>query len=200
MIVPEAYGFKSIKWLQHLVLTNDHRANDTYALRNNDPDSYMKTVTRINIHGRREYKEGEPVRLNGIAMVGLSGLSRIEYWLRPDAGTHAELDPDDLAWAEAQWKEIPFSEPPGADWGGNLPEGNLPDDILQIDSQTGRPRMWPIPYSWVLWNLTLKDLSPGTHEFRVRAVDLNGHAQPEPRPNRQSGIADVPGIQITVKG
>ena len=26
----------------------------------------------------------------------------------------------------------------------------------------------------------------------LRAVDLNGFAQPEPRPNPQSGIADIP--------
>ena len=31
MVVPWAHGFKSIKWLQHIVLTNDYKANDTYA-------------------------------------------------------------------------------------------------------------------------------------------------------------------------
>ena len=30
MLVPEAYGFKSVKWLQRVVLTNDYGANDTY--------------------------------------------------------------------------------------------------------------------------------------------------------------------------
>jgi hypothetical protein len=38
----------------------------------------------------------------------------------------------------------------------------------------------------------LENLAPGAYEFRVRAVDLNDFAQPEPRPNGQSGIADVP--------
>jgi hypothetical protein len=204
IIVPEAYGFKSIKWLQHMVLTNDHRANDVYATRNNDPDSYMKTVARIDMHGSREFEAGKPVRLGGIAMVGQSGLSRVEYWLRPDQGTHGKLDADDPAWAQAQWKEIPFAAPPGAagrdaDWGGDLPEGKLPEGVVHIDGQTGRPRMWPIPYSWVLWNVALDDLAPGTYEFHVRAVDANGFAQPEPRPNRQSGYADIAGVQITVK-
>src|SRR5438045_1188200 len=31
MIVPWAHGFKSIKWLQRVVMTNNHQANDTYA-------------------------------------------------------------------------------------------------------------------------------------------------------------------------
>ena len=34
MVVPWAHGFKSIKWLQRIVLTNDYKANDTYALQN----------------------------------------------------------------------------------------------------------------------------------------------------------------------
>ncbi|HEU5117904.1 MAG TPA: molybdopterin-dependent oxidoreductase, partial [Isosphaeraceae bacterium] len=42
MVVPWAHGFKSIKWLRRIVLTNDYRANDTYALQNNDPESHLK--------------------------------------------------------------------------------------------------------------------------------------------------------------
>jgi DMSO/TMAO reductase YedYZ molybdopterin-dependent catalytic subunit len=37
MIVPWAHGFKSIKWLQRIVLTNQFQANDTNAAANNDP-------------------------------------------------------------------------------------------------------------------------------------------------------------------
>ena len=31
MIVPWGHGFKNVKWLQHIRLTNDYRAADTYA-------------------------------------------------------------------------------------------------------------------------------------------------------------------------
>jgi len=34
VVVPKAYGFKSIKWLSHLLLTNLPTANDTYAEQN----------------------------------------------------------------------------------------------------------------------------------------------------------------------
>ncbi len=40
MVIPWAHGFKSIKWLQRIVLTNDYKINDTYAEQNNDPDSH----------------------------------------------------------------------------------------------------------------------------------------------------------------
>lgn len=43
VVVPEAYGFKSIKWLDRIVLTNLYHANDTYAEGNNDVDSALKT-------------------------------------------------------------------------------------------------------------------------------------------------------------
>ncbi|MBW8884065.1 MAG: molybdopterin-dependent oxidoreductase, partial [Planctomycetia bacterium] len=39
VVVPEHYGFKSIKWLSHIRLTNLPHANDTYANGNNDIDS-----------------------------------------------------------------------------------------------------------------------------------------------------------------
>src|SRR5438034_6387032 len=48
MVVPWAHGFKSIKWLQRITLTNDYKANDTYADEgNNDPESYLKTMARL---------------------------------------------------------------------------------------------------------------------------------------------------------
>src|SRR5262249_11327578 len=36
IVVPEGYGFKSVKWLTHVVLSNIAHANDTYAGGNND--------------------------------------------------------------------------------------------------------------------------------------------------------------------
>ena len=38
-----------------------------------------------------------------------------------------------------------------------------------------------------LWAATLKGLAPGKYALRARAVDLNGFAQPEPRPIQKSG-------------
>ena len=43
IVVPEAYGFKSVKWLTHVYLSNLHSANDTYAEQNNDIHSALKS-------------------------------------------------------------------------------------------------------------------------------------------------------------
>src|SRR5207244_664966 len=100
MIVPWAHGFKSIKWLHRLTLTNEYRANDTYANGNNDPESYLKTAAYLDT-GPEVFKAGQPMALTGTAMVGWSGLKRVEYWLRPHDGKHGRLSDDDPAWRTA---------------------------------------------------------------------------------------------------
>ncbi len=196
MIVPWAHGFKSIKWLQRITLTNEYRANDTYALANNDPDSYLKTTAYLDA-GPAVFKAGESVTVSGTAMVGWSGLKRVEYWLRADAGKHGQLAEDDPAWRTAVWQPCTL-EPPPKDWGGSLPEGVMPKDVWGFDQRTGRPKDWPMRFSWTLWSVTLNNLRPGTYEFRARAVDLNDFAQPEPRPYPKSGRNEIQSRQITV--
>ncbi len=197
MLVPEAYGFKSIKWLNQIVLTNNYRANDTYATEAGDvtyaPDPYspMKTLARLDVHANLKYRQGEPIAMHGVAVVGASGLARMEYWVCKDQGTHGQLDPDDPAWDKAEWKPARLLGRPPTDWAQGLPEGKFPEGVFQVDAATQKPRVWPLPFSWVAWNVRLDGLEAGAYEFRVRAVDLNGFAQPEPRPNPQSGIAEV---------
>jgi DMSO/TMAO reductase YedYZ molybdopterin-dependent catalytic subunit len=189
MIVPWAHGFKSIKWLQQITLTNDFKANDTYADANNDPDSYLKTAAYLD-DGPETFKVGEPIVIRGTAMVGWSGLKRVEYWLRPDSGTHGKLAPDDPVWQTARWQPCTL-EPPPDDWGGNLPEGVMPKDVWGFDPATRKPRDWPLRFSVAHWSATLKNLAAGMYEFRARTVDLNGFAQPEPRPYPKSGRNEI---------
>ena len=77
IVVPEAYGFKSIKWLSHVVLTNLPHANDTYAEQNNDVDSPLKTFAAT-IAIPREIKAGENIPVSGYAQVGIAGLSKVQ--------------------------------------------------------------------------------------------------------------------------
>jgi hypothetical protein len=140
--------------------------------------------------GPDKFKQGEPIPLQDVAMVGWSGLKRVEYWLRPDAGTHGVLDEDDPAWKTAEWKPCVI-EPPPAEWGGQLPEGVMPKDVWGFDPQTGKPKDWPLRFSWAQWSVTLKNVPAGAYEFRVRTVDLNGFAQPEPRPYQKSGQNNI---------
>lgn len=185
MVVPWAHGFKSIKWLQHIRLTNDYQANDTYAEKNNDPESHLKTAAYLD----DVVVSGRSVQVGGWAISGLSGLSHVETWLRP-AGA-AVLKDQDPAWQTAVWKRAELDPQP--DWGAVLPAGVAASEVLGFDRNTGRPMTWPLRYSMVGFSTTLRGLEPGKYEVRARTVDLNGFAQPEPRDLQKSGKN---GIQV----
>jgi DMSO/TMAO reductase YedYZ molybdopterin-dependent catalytic subunit len=197
MVVPWAHGFKSIKWLQNIVLTNDYRANDTYALENNDPESYLKTAAYIDDREASTHRGSKPVVICGTAMVGWPGLERVEYWLRGESGTHGVLADDDPAWQAARWRPCTI-EPPPSDWGGGLPDDVKPSEVWGFGPD-GKPREWPMRFSVALWSVKLEGLKPGGYEFRVRTVDKNGFAQPEPRPFAQrSGLNGIQCKQFIV--
>ena len=197
MLVPWSHGFKSIKWLQRIVLTNDHRANDTYAEANNDPESYLKTAAYFDRLQAETFASSKPITIRGAAMVGWPGLERIEYWLRPESGTHGVLADDDPAWKTAQWRPCTI-DPPPTDWKTGLPDGIYPKTIWGFDRATGAPKEWPMRFSIALWSLSLGALRPGGYELRVRTVDKNGFAQPEPRPVQQSGLNRIQCKQFIV--
>ncbi len=189
MIVPWAHGFKSIKWLQRIVLTNDYKANDTYALQNNDPESYLKTAAYLG-KGSPTFKAGMPVVIEGTAMAGWSGLKRVESWRpsRDAACTTGRRRPG--------LEDRPTCAPcalmqPPEDWDALLPEGTSPREVWGFDPATGKPRSWPLPFSTVPFT---GHGSEGPrprllrYEFRARTVDLNGFAQPEPRTYQKSGL------------
>jgi hypothetical protein len=176
MVIPWAHGFKSIKWLQRVVVTNDYKANDTYAEQNNDPESHLKTAAYLDDLPAK-IPAGQPVSISGLVISGLSGLKRVEYSLN---GGGAKVDAE-------QWIECRLENPP-KDWSSVLPAGVSSRQVLGFDPKTGKPATWPLRYSMVSWSATLKGLTRGKYAARARAVDLNGFTQPEPRPNQKAGM------------
>ena len=194
MIVPWAHGFKSIKWLQSIVLTNDYKANDTYAEANNDPESHLKTAAYA-ADMPKSFRDREPVLFRGLVISGLSGLQRVEYCLTggpaaASAGTGKDTD---------IWNPCRLEEPP-RDWRKVLPAGVSTRRILGFDAKTGKPSSWPLPYSMISWSAALNRLPPGKYSIRARAVDQNGFAQPEPRPNQKSGMNALEVREFEVMG
>ena len=182
MIVPWAHGFKCIKWLQRIELTNDYKADDTYALENNDPESRLKTAAYVEQSGTPKFAKGAPVVLRGVAIAGWSGLAGIEVISLPAA---PETPPaDDAAW-NLGTKLKAAIDPPPRDWGGEI-KGADPGAWFGFDA-AGRPKEWPLRFCIAHWTATASGLPAGKHVYRVRAVDGNGRVQPSPRPNEQSG-------------
>jgi hypothetical protein len=193
LIVPDGYGFKSIKWLQRVLLSNDPAPNDTYAGQNNDVDSTMKTFARF-ITAPQTLQPGEQAALTGVAQVGMSGLSKVQFCLRP-AGQPSS--PDDTYLTKADWQDADILPPPER-WGGGLPDGRLPPIPRQFDDH-GKPRTWPLRYTIAHWATLLTAPAAGQYELCCRTIDANGIAQPLPRPLPKSGRNHIQRIGLTVQ-
>lgn len=184
MVVPWSYGFKSIKWLQQVFVTNNPRNTDTYAEGNNDPEAVLKSAAYPDpVPGR--LPADRPAVFTGVVMCGPSGVRRVEYWVRRVEPASPALADDDPEVLRAPWAECPLDPQP--DWARAMPAGVRPHDVLGFDRATGRPQSWPLRYSVCSFAATVRGLAAGRYEFRARAVDLNGFAQPEPRPLQKTG-------------
>jgi len=194
VVVPEAYGFKSVKWLTHVMLSNLFHANDTYAQGNNDIDSPLKTfAATLFVPG--DIKREEPIPVTGYAQVGISGLSRVQVWAHPSS---KKWPADDPYFTTAPWTDARILPPPQR-WGGALPGDTIPKDTLGFAPDTGRPRAWPMRLGKVHWAALLPGLAPGEYTLRCRTVDEKGHAQPLPRPFRKSGHCSIEAVPIKIK-
>ena len=194
IVVPEGYGFKSIKWLSHVVLSESPYANDTYAEQGNDIDSPMKTFAAT-IDPPTEVAAGAKIPVAGYAQVGISGLSKVQAWIQP-AGER--LAGGDRYFSNAPWVDMEILPPP-TNWGGDFPDGKIPSPTLGFDPATGQPNTWPLRLAMVHWAGVLPGLPAGKYTLRCRAVDEKGIAQPMPRPFRKSGHAAIEQISVVVK-
>ena len=192
MVVPEAYGFKSIKWLTNVVLSNIATANDTYAGQNNDVDSPLKTFCAT-LTAPKDSSPGEPFPITGWAQAGISGLSRVQVWI---SERDAPLPDDDPYFSSAPWQDATILPAP-SDYGGGYPEGRIPSDTMGFDGN-GQPDTWPLRLSRAHWFYLHSGLPAGKYTLRCRTIDNNGAAQPMPRPFRKSGHAKIETIRFEI--
>lgn len=191
IVVPEHYGFKSVKWLTNLTLSNLASANDTYINGNNDIDSPLKTfAATLTVPGKAE--ADKPIPVTGYAQVGISGLSKVQVWVSPAGKGWAADDP---YFTTAPWADAHIVPPP-AKWGGTVTD-ELLKDAMGFDA-TGKPKSWPILLGKAHWAALLPGLPAGEYTLRCRTIDAKGAAQPMPRPFKKSGRCDIESVKITV--
>lgn len=193
MVVPEAYGFKSVKWLQTIVLTNAPYANDTYANGNNDVDSSMKTFARFISHPAT-VKPQQPFAISGLAQVGISGLQKVQYSLQP---VDKPLPADDVFYETADWQDGQILSPPKS-WGGGMPDEAFPPAVLGFNDIDGIPKNWPMRYTLAHWAALVPARPTGPYHLRCRTIDSNGVAQPMPRPFPKSGRNSIQQVDLKV--
>ncbi|MDA1050767.1 MAG: molybdopterin-dependent oxidoreductase [Planctomycetota bacterium] len=194
IVFPEGYGFKCIKWLTHIYLSNLYHANDTYGEQNNDVDSPLKTFCAT-LSLPATVKANEPIPVTGYAQVGISGLKKVQVWMQKDGD---ELLANDRYFSRAPWLDAEILPPPEV-WGGGIADNRIPPSTKGFDSETGQPTVWPIRCSMVHWAALLPGLPSGEYTFRCRTIDEKGNGQPLPRPFRKSGHAAIEQLSVTVE-
>lgn len=194
IVVPEAYGFKSVKWLNRIVLSNLFYANDTYGDGNNDVDSPMKTFAR-SLLKPDAIQPGRPIPLTGYAQVGLSGLAKVQTAIVPKDRVWPADDP---YFMQAEWTDGHILPAPEK-WGSALPADAFPPNLHGFDVETRRPRQWPMRFTMAHWATVLPGLPAGEYRLLCRSIDDKGHAQPMPRPFPKSGRNSIEEVPIVVK-
>ncbi len=194
IVVPEGYGFKSIKWLTHVILTNLPHANDTYADAKNDVDSPLKTFAAT-LSVPDVVNSGEKIPVTGYAQVGVSGLRKVQVCILP---RDREAALDDPYFTKASWRDMDILPPPRT-WGGGLPGDKLRLPVYGFDSATGRAQTWPMRLCSVHWAGVVGGLPAGRYTLRCRTIDEQGHAQPMPRPLQKSGHAAIEQTELVVR-
>jgi DMSO/TMAO reductase YedYZ molybdopterin-dependent catalytic subunit len=200
LIVPEAYGFKNVKWLNLVVLSNRFTSNDTYAIYNNTTESWMKTFARF-VSPPEGARAGAMIPLSGIAQAGTSGLARVQVLALP--GEHVR-DDNDPYFARRVWRDAALLEPP-EQWGGGLPASDVPagsaitHPAFGFSATTRRPIEWPMRFTTAHWAMVHEGLRPGRHTLYCRTIDRDGNAQPMPRVLQNSGrnVLDRMTIEVT---
>lgn len=192
VVVPEHYGFKSVKWLSHIVLTNLASANDTYIGGNNDVDSPMKSFAAT-LAFPATAKPNTPLEVSGYAQVGISGVAKVQVSIESKDKPRPEGDPH---FTTAPWVDAELLPRP-KHWGA-LPDGKIPPDTFGFDAK-GEPKTWPMRLGKVHWAIKLPGLPAGEYTLRSRTIDEKGIAQPMPRPFRKSGHSAIESVVVKVK-
>jgi DMSO/TMAO reductase YedYZ molybdopterin-dependent catalytic subunit len=194
VVIPEAYGFKNVKWITHILLTNLYHAADTYALENNDIDSPLKTFSAT-LAVPPKSKPNTPIPITGWAQAGISGLAKVQTWVQREGESWPADDP---YFSRAPWADARILPPPDQ-WGGNLPNGEIPEGTIGFDPKTRRPLQWPMRLTKAHWVQFLPGLPEGDYTLRCRTIDEKGVAQPMPRPFRKLGFSDIATAKLTIR-
>jgi DMSO/TMAO reductase YedYZ molybdopterin-dependent catalytic subunit len=191
ILAPEHYGFKSVKWLINITLSNLASANDTYIGGNNDIDSPLKTFAAT-LSVPKDAKADAPLPVTGYAQVGIAGLSKVQVWVSP---TGKGWPADDPYFTTAPWVDGQILAPP-AKWGGDV-TGEMLKGVAGFDAM-GKPKTWPMRLAKAHWAALLPGLPAGEYTLRCQTIDAKGQAQPMPRPFKKSGRCDIEAVKFKV--
>lgn len=171
IIVPDGFGYASVKWVERITVTDDESAFGTYQDTGFVDDSQSPVFGKITGPTDNLTVQAGPVTINGFAVSGVAAIDRVEIsidngpWTEAYIASAAEVVADSPAVAGAiQFTDATFS--------------------------------YPFRGVWVLWSFAWQ-ATPGRHTIRARAIDAAGNAQPDTDLSISDGINAVATIRVT---
>ena len=152
LIAPETFGFKCVKWLTRIEVTDQDTPFGTYQDHGFFDEGTLAVSSRGLAPLHQQRISAGPYEVSGFALAGAAPVARVELRMDGGAWLGAELVPiEEIARAE------------GLDLTG----------VFQ--SASG----FPYPYRgvWLRWR-QLRDFSVGSHTLEIRATDATGNTQP----------------------
>ena len=189
------YGFKSIKWLSHVVLTNLAHANDTYAERQQRRRQPAEDVRRDALVPDRSQGRRADRRSPAMPRSASRGCRRCRSGSRQPTRSGRPR----TSTSPRRRGSTPRFSPPPKHWGGDLPKATRFPPARSASTTPASRKTWPMRLAKVHWAALLPGLPAGEYTLRCRTIDEKGIAQPMPRPFRKSGHAAIESVNIKVR-
>ena len=171
LLVPGHYGYKSVKWIEHIEVTTNNEVFGTYQEQlGYDDDGVIDVNAKVtNLLRGARIKPGQ-TRISGFALSGAAGIDRVLVSINDKPAKEARI---------LSLNELVVSEP------------NLSGISQLVEDQFD----YPYRGVWSLWELNW-DATPGEHRISINAIDSAGHQQPLEDSDPTDG--QNPAIEINV--
>lgn len=172
LIVPEMFGFKNIKWLMRVEVTDQDTVYGTYQDAGFFDDGTLGVNSRMTRPLNNMKINAGAYQLSGFALAGAAGLQTVEVSIDGDVWQAAEIVPIE---------EITSTE-------------NLPANAIE---QIKNSMAFPYRGVWVKWRYQW-NAPAGAHTLAVRATDAVGNTQPAMDTDVSNGTNGIVTVNVTV--
>lgn len=169
LLLNETFGFKNVKWISQLELTDSDLPFGTYQNAGFADDGVIRVVSRSTNPIQNAVVPTGRIRISGFAVSGAAPINAV----------HVAVDGSGFVEATHRTLEDIVATDP------------LVESALQVMSGDG----YPFRAVWTQWYYDT-ELTPGGHQIRVRARDGEGNEQPETDTEISDGINAIASISV----
>ena len=171
LLLNEAFGFKNVKWIHRIEITDNDAAFGTYQDAGFADDGVIRVASRATNPIQNAIVPPGPLRLSGFALSGFGPIERVDVAI--DGG-------DFVAAGTRSIDDIAGTDP-------------LVTSTMQVIDGLS----YPYRAVWTQWFMDV-ELAPGRHSISVRARDTTGAEQPVVDQDITDGINAIATIDIEV--